>query len=116
MRVVVLDFQGTLTPLPDPLTFVRELRAQGDFVILWSGSLPSTIEEQVPGLLDEIDSLAEKPEMPSTFIDAAGVTCDEVVVVDDEQILGRAALRFGRGRPESWRFVSAEDILGLKKP
>ncbi len=116
MRIVVLDFKGTLTPLADPLAFVRGLRAQGDYVILWSGSIRSAIEKTIPGLLGEVDRWAEKPEMPDKMIDATGVECDEVIVVDDHPILGHAAVRFGRVRPELWRYLPAEDIISLQRP
>tara|TARA_Y100000310_G_scaffold91693_1_gene89137 strand:- start:2414 stop:2764 length:351 start_codon:yes stop_codon:yes gene_type:complete len=116
MRIIVLDFHGTLTPLPDPVAFVRALQAQGDFVILWSGSPHWEIEKVVPGLLAVVNCVAEKPDMPDKMIDATGVECDEVIVVDDHPILGHAAVRFGRVRPEMWRYVPAEDIISLQRP
>ncbi len=115
MRVVVLDFHGTLTLLPEPLAFVRSLREQGDYVVLWTGSPRSTVREVVPGLLEEVDSVVCKPDMPGTAIDRSGVEFDEVVVVDDQPALGNCAVRSGRVRPELWRFVPAENIRRLQR-
>jgi hypothetical protein len=114
MRVVILDFQGTLTPLPDPVAFVQALQAQGDFVILWSGSPTSHIEDRVPGLLDAVDFFLGKPASLLDAVKACPQPPTEVVVVDDQEYIGYAATRYGRTRPEEWRYVPAADILRLQ--
>lgn len=111
MRAVVLDFQGTLTPLPNPVAFVTNLKEQGDYVVLWTGSDPKEVEQRAPGLLALVDALMVKPSLPHTALPEGPL--DEVVFVDDEPLVGRAAVRFGRGRVEPWRFVLAQDIRTL---
>jgi len=116
MRAVVLDFSGTLTTLPNPVAFIEALKAQGDYVVLWTASHDSDVEKAAPGTLAAVDVAVQKPELPLQALDGSGRVFDEVIVVDDEEILGRAALRFGRSRPEAWRYIHADEIQGLQQP
>jgi hydrogenase maturation factor len=116
MRVLIIDFQGTLTTVPNPLDFVASLQGQGDYVVLHSGSSLMDIEERAHGLLNAVDDFVEKPTNPRFVLTSlTGVT--EVIVCDDEKFLGEALVRFGKRESKApWRFLHADQIAQLLEP
>jgi len=101
MKLFIFDLNGTLSRLPSPTVYLTLLRAQeeGCKIVLWSGMDPYEIRRCYPGLLNAVDSLWEKPCRLRMKLETAGWEPLEVVVVDDDPTLRKAAARGLRDMP-----------------
>lgn len=111
MRVLLLDWSGTLSTLDDPVAFVEKLKAQGDYCILMSGHFAGTIDKECPGLVDACHRYKGRTALAEIVRDLTdthpyynnpdgpleGIT--EIVVVDDNY----------------WNIDSADDYSMLTK-
>ena len=132
MRVLLLDYSGTLSTLDDPVAFVEKLRAQGDHCILMSGHSPVHITENHPGLVEACHKYKSRvpltevvQELTNThpiFEDPKGPLqgITEVVVVDDFRgnvnAANRCTVMFQRDHGFPSRGVLTEDIQTLLEP
>jgi hypothetical protein len=105
MRAIVLDLTGTLDTVVDPQSFVRNLRDEGNWTILWTGTPLEDVEEGFPGLLETFDQVASKPGQPRPDRD-----CEEVVFVDDDPMMRILSGRYGQMWGKVTSFIAARDI------
>lgn len=102
MKAYILDWQGTLNRLDDPLAFVRRLKDRGDLTIMYSGTSRSDQEfarvEEVcdlsvskGGLTDLLRSLAHHPD---AWTDYGVPVPSEFVISDDEMDTDPDFVRF----------------------
>lgn len=105
MRVVILDYQGTLTTLPDPVGFVKALNAQGDFTVLYSGSGDYEIQAGTPGLLEAVRAKHDKPaSLRDIYLKLLEVRLDitSIVLVDDDDFAPKLVRRTRLDCPVSY--------------
>ena len=60
MKVILLDYCGTLDLLKDPVKFVNDLKADGWVTALFSGSSYGDIRREFPGLQEAFDQKFSK--------------------------------------------------------
>ncbi len=111
MKVILLDFRGTLTTLPRPLEYLARLRAKepGCKLILWSG-LPEDFLE--PELLMAVDDFWMKPGLRN-LLEATGWAFTEVIVVDDDIFIRKVASRMLRSLPCPITVLTQYDLNSL---
>lgn len=120
-RVVLLDYQGTLCPrVMQPgqaLEFVKALQAQGDLVILWTGSSIGGIMDETPNLAESVDRIRSKCSLGREFFeewDLNDVEATEVVVLDDDRSGGEGmAESFNLVKPGIAKWVPAREWQAL---
>lgn len=115
MHLFVLDYDGTLTHLRDPIGFIAALRQKYTpaVVALYTGASRSTVEEYTPGLLDAIDFLWPKPSLLLAHIQALD---PEVITIADDEPMLLSALKWAfRDTPykDRVRFLTPQELPGL---
>lgn len=114
MKLFILDYMGTLTTLPDPVTFVQALKAQppDSWVVLHTGTDQHLIETRHPGLVEALDDVWFKPCHLSEKM--APLKVESVVLVDDEEPQRRLCARsFRRFDPDKVQILDAGALKGL---
>ena len=117
MRVVLLDYQGTLDILEpgQALQFVKDLQARGDFVCLWTGTETRVIQRENPGLAESVDRRVSKWILGREALESLeehDVT--EVVVVDDDSDMGEGMTgSFNIAKAGIARYVPAKEWKSL---
>ena len=87
MIAYLIDYEGTLDLLKDPISAVRTLKARGHVVVLWSASCGSTIDRDHPGLRREFHHIAPKDSGLDFLLwlkEEEHRDLDQVVYVDDD--------------------------------
>ncbi len=111
-KLVVLDYQGTLTTLSDPVAYVDALRNEGWTVVLWSGSEEQDIHKEVPGLLECLDRVFPKPgDLTDLLQDCEPLS--QFVLVDDEPLMRRMGLQVTRNRSVKCRALAPSEMMSL---
>jgi len=108
MRIVLLDYQGTLCPRAmeagQAVHFVKDLQSQGDLVYLWTGSSTRDIQRETPGLAEAVDRNRSKWALGREILEELSYPdiriedISEVVVLDDDPDVGK-------GMAESFNLV-----------
>jgi hypothetical protein len=118
MRLIILDYGGTLTRLPDKADFVRKLIVQGDWPCLYTGNDITILRKIEPDLMVAIRQAFQKgtdkfQDLPSLVRAPTPIT--EVVVVDDESLweFPTRCMDDDKIGGWPWRFVYAGDIETL---
>lgn len=112
MQLFVFDYHGTLTTV-DPLPFLTALRRKhpGACVVVMTGSHPSEIKAQHPGLERVLDAIWSKSDSFSQRLGEGSF--HEITFVDDDpdfrEIMG---VRL-RKHPFSVRILDESGLLGL---
>jgi len=86
-RFLILDFQGTLTRLRNPVAFLRKLGEGDDVVVIWTGT-PEGLSKE---MIEAAHSVAAKPYPFVPFIQElieTHGTPSKVIVCDDNADLG----------------------------
>lgn len=122
MRVILLDYGGTLNQMMNPTGFVQWLVSQGDFPVLFTGTAHQVIDHNHPRLRQTVKRCLAKGRVrlkdlpdPKVFPLPPGETLTEVVLVDDEydaQVLIQDLNEVRHGGA-TWRFLHAQEILTL---
>lgn len=115
MRIVLLDYQGTMDALTteETLGFVAALKARGDYVVLWTGSGYREIKVGTPGLLEAVERVMNKGILGRDVIEDLGyqgIKVTSAIVVDDSVMVGQGMVdSFNRAKDGMARFIHAED-------
>lgn len=119
MRVLFIDFNGTLDTVADMPSFIKTLKDQGDCLILMTGNTSGAIKA-LGETASEFAFIAAKPfNLPDLLRelgeeDRLGGNPTEVIVVDDSGPLVRSLVRCSRDALDiPIRGLGARDILEL---
>lgn len=111
MKIYLLDWNGTLNTLADPLDFVKTLQARGDKAVLYSGGCfmgDEALYNEVARRCDDVKSKncsQESLEETISFLSEGDTSQDEVVYAEDNDMLQ------GIGRHYGWRIVEPQNLL-----
>ncbi len=84
MRLIILDYKGTLDTHADPKGLVQALVKQGDCVVLWSGT---SSRDMIPGLEEAFTYVFSKGSSLSEVkesVEDQGIVVDKVYLSDDD--------------------------------
>lgn len=114
MRLIFLDYGGTLECLPDPVAFVYGLKAQGDMPILFTGSPLDVIQKAHPGLTEAVDHIVRKASIHGDQYVEFAPEAKELVFVDNEPwYLSWVADIDQYDEDRTWRVVPADQAHTL---
>ncbi len=113
MTLYIFDYGGTLTRLPEPVAFLKALRAHDPdaHIILFTGTPAHDIHQESPGLLEEIEALWPKPNFIHAAVAAKNPS--RVVMVDDEPEVLSAYRRAFRKLTCPVTFLLPDEMKGL---
>lgn len=120
MRIVLLDWEGTLGTLKDPHGFVEKLQDQGDYVFLVS-ELPEAAFKACPALLGQFDGVLTKPapllsEIVRSVEETKGFTITSLIAADDNVFIRRSLERQIKGLDIPCAVIRPEQLPGLIDP
>lgn len=115
MNVYLIDYSGTLDRFDYPLDVPRWVKAEGHLVCLHTGTPIDRIEEDHPGLVCTFDHVEEKgsglPFAWATQMIQRHPEISRIIVVDDEEVMGRLAVRMNRRTPGVvWEYIHADQF------
>ena len=121
MRLLLIDYGGTLTRLKDPVGFINALKAQGDYVVMHTGNDIAMMrkfkdsDDMMRACNRVISKGAGSIELLVSRV-PEGIT--EAVIVDDESLWESTAETFDvvKAHGWSWRYVYAGNIESLLTP
>lgn len=117
MKIILLDYRGTLDVLTDPVKFVNDLKAKGWITALWSGSSYEDVRREFPGLLEALNQRISKGPLGRDILEDFSynqIVPSEVVILDDDPGLGKGmAESFNRCKAGLARYIPAEDWQSL---
>lgn len=113
MHLMILDFNGTLTRVSDPVAFVERLKAKGYVPVILTGSTSEDIDSTYPGLLSAVRDVFLKPMPFAKILSELQLPVEAVTVVDDEPMIEKVVTKTAARRSEEWTFVPADRIEEL---